>query len=198
MFLAWCRHFAAGETRSTLQTGNPPPLVSFPAKKIQRQLCFTALFHLWDYFLCSSSKKNVIVPIKGFPLIPPSSPQHPIRVLGMSSWQFSIHLFVVVSELYLGDAETSFVLLMSPHSLPSFRLVDRSFHFLLPPACPLFFSTIFWDRLLICSRWRRTWHTEIDRESSEDHCWQLRANVLVQLQSFYMSALFASHLLSVD
>lgn len=192
-FLACCRRFVAGKTRATLQTGNPPPLVSFTAKKIWHQLCLTTPLCLWDYFLCSSSKKILIVPIKGFPLNPPNTP---IRALGMSSWQFSIHPFVVVCELYLGNAETSFVLLMSPHSITSFRLVDGSSHFLLPPVCPLFFSTVFWDRLLICSRWgRRTWDTEIDRESSEDHCWQLRSNVLIQLQSFYMSALFATHLL---
>lgn len=72
--LACCWHFANGKMRSTLQTGNPPLLMSFPAKKIQHQLCLTTPFHLWDSFLCSSSQKNVIVPIKGFPLIPP---QHP-------------------------------------------------------------------------------------------------------------------------
>lgn len=198
MFLACCRHFAAGETRSSLQTGNPPPIVSFPAKNIRRQLWLTAPFRLWDYFLCSSSNKNVIVPIKGFPLIPPPLPPNtPIRALGMSSWQFSIHPFVVVCELYIGRC---FICPPDESTFPSQVSgwwTDPLISSFRPSVRPLFFSTIFWGRLLICSRWRRTWHTETDRESSEDHRWQPRSNFLVQLQSFYISALFATHLPSV-
>lgn len=117
------------------------------------------LVHLKNHYFSPLFFQTIVtVPIKGFPLTPP--PTHPT---GCFECLPDKSLFIPPFRSSW-DGAALFVLVMSwwvQIPLPSFRPVDSFSHFLPSPVLPLCFSTVFWDRLLICSRWRRRiWRTK--------------------------------------